>query len=235
MTHLQTRLFSGVSSGLIQPRHGPLTRYVKVRVAHAPGKPGMFSPQPTSQRRPLISDPGLHHSKCIMHVPWCMSGTLTRGGGENVPGIPDACATRNFTYLARGPFSFMKREWAYAEVLECCCHKWYGRKSKQVFPHDVQFEYAITQPLLAHHWRVHQCLLTSHFIAPSIPWGVSAPGGKMSKQLLRDHNFLIIQQFLSLKVLLLIYLLFKKHCIQYIIFEKLLWIWWKVLDTIILC
>ena len=27
----------------------------------------------------------------------------THGGGENVPGIPGACAIRNFTYLARGP------------------------------------------------------------------------------------------------------------------------------------
>ena len=36
---------------------------------------------------------------------------------------------------------------------------------------EVQFSCAITQPLLAHHWRVHQCLLTSLFIAPSIPWG----------------------------------------------------------------
>ena len=25
------------------------------------------------------------------------------GGGENVPGIPGACATRNFTYLVIGP------------------------------------------------------------------------------------------------------------------------------------
>ena len=36
------------------------------------------------------------------HVPWCMSGSLTCGGGENVPG---ACATRNFTYLSRGPLN----------------------------------------------------------------------------------------------------------------------------------
>ena len=33
-----------------------------------------------------------------------MSESLNLGGGENVPGIPDACATRNFTYLARGPW-----------------------------------------------------------------------------------------------------------------------------------
>ena len=50
-----------------------------------------------------VSDPGMQHGTCVTHVPWCMSGSLTRGGGENVPGIPGACATRNFTYLARGP------------------------------------------------------------------------------------------------------------------------------------
>ena len=31
---------------------------------------------------------------------------LTRGGGEYVPGIPGACATRNFAFLARGPYQF---------------------------------------------------------------------------------------------------------------------------------
>ena len=36
------------------------------------------------------------------HVAWYLSGSLTCGDGENVPGIPVACATRNFTYLARG-------------------------------------------------------------------------------------------------------------------------------------
>ena len=59
-------------------------------------------PRHRLQRKLLVSDPGMHHGTCVTHVPWCMSGSLTRGGGENVPGIPDACATRNFTYLARG-------------------------------------------------------------------------------------------------------------------------------------
>ena len=44
---------------------------------------------------------GMHHG--MTHVPWCMSGSLTCGGGENVPGIPSACTTRKFTYQARGP------------------------------------------------------------------------------------------------------------------------------------
>ena len=56
------------------------------------------------QRKLLVSDPGMHHGTCVTHVPWCMSGSLNCGGGENVPGIPGPCATRNFTYLARGPW-----------------------------------------------------------------------------------------------------------------------------------
>ena len=53
--------------------HGPLTRYVKLRVAHAPGMPGTFS------LRPLVNDPDMHHGTCVTHVPWCMSGWLTSG------------------------------------------------------------------------------------------------------------------------------------------------------------
>ena len=55
--------------------------------------------------KPLVNDLGMHHGTCVMHVPLCMSGSLTRSGGEKVPGIPGACATRNFTYLARGPWT----------------------------------------------------------------------------------------------------------------------------------
>ena len=109
-------------------------------------------PRHRFQRKPLVSDPGMHHGICVTHVPWCMSGLLTRWGRENVPGIfwqqlcnyyasiamndcdlkcnasfkfmnlqtrqgisftdiildkigvNGACATRNFTYLTRGPW-----------------------------------------------------------------------------------------------------------------------------------
>ena len=51
--------------------HGPLVRYIKLRFAHAPGMPEMFSP-------PLrVSDSDMHHSTCVMHVPWCIPGSLT--------------------------------------------------------------------------------------------------------------------------------------------------------------
>ena len=32
-----------------------------------------------------------------------MSGSLSRGGGENVPGIPGACATRDFAVSGKRP------------------------------------------------------------------------------------------------------------------------------------
>ena len=51
--------------------YGPLARYLRLRVAHAPGMPGTYSPPPR------VSDPDMHHSMCVM--PWCMSGSLTSG------------------------------------------------------------------------------------------------------------------------------------------------------------
>ena len=56
------------------------------------GNVGNVSPRRRFQRKPLVSDPGMHHGTCVAHVPWCMSGSLTCGDGENVPGIPGACA-----------------------------------------------------------------------------------------------------------------------------------------------
>ena len=53
--------------------HGPLARYVKLRVAHAPGMPGTFSPPPR------VGDPDMHHGTSVTYVPWCMPGSLTSG------------------------------------------------------------------------------------------------------------------------------------------------------------
>ena len=56
------------------------------------GNAGNVSPRRRFQRKPLVSDPGMHHGTCVTHVPWCMSGSLTCGDGKNVPSIPGACA-----------------------------------------------------------------------------------------------------------------------------------------------
>ena len=51
----------------LAPSHGPLARYVKSQIAHAPGMPGTFSPPPR------FSDPGMHHGTCVI------PGSLTSG------------------------------------------------------------------------------------------------------------------------------------------------------------
>ena len=53
--------------------NGPLVRYVKLRVAHAPGMLGTFSPPPR------VRDPDVHYGTCVTHVPRCMPGSLTSG------------------------------------------------------------------------------------------------------------------------------------------------------------
>ena len=71
--------------------HGPLARYVKLRVVHAVGMPRTFPPSPR------VCDPDMHQDTCVMH-------SFEVGGGENGPGIPGACTTRHITHLVRGPF-----------------------------------------------------------------------------------------------------------------------------------
>ena len=83
-------------------------------------------PRHRLQRKPLVSDPGIHRGTCVTHVPWCMSRSVTRGGGENVPGIPGTCATRIFTYLARGSWDLISvttfAMLSYLWAVVCCGH-----------------------------------------------------------------------------------------------------------------
>ena len=59
------------SKSALSHGNGPLTRYGKLRVAHAPGMPGTFPPPP------WVCDPDMHHGTCVTHVPGCMLGLLS--------------------------------------------------------------------------------------------------------------------------------------------------------------
>ena len=52
------------------PCHGPLTRYVKLWVAHAPGMPGTFSPPPTSKETASSrhASRNVRHARAVMHI-----------------------------------------------------------------------------------------------------------------------------------------------------------------------
>ena len=69
------------------------------------GNAGNVFPRRQFQKKLLYSDPGMHHGTCVTHVPWCMSGSLTCGDGENRSRHSRRMHIRNFAYLARGPLS----------------------------------------------------------------------------------------------------------------------------------
>ena len=68
-------------------KHGPLTSYVELRVAHALGMPRTFSPPP-----PLVSNPNMHsrhvrHACSLMHVGIAyLAVSFEADGGKNVSG-----------------------------------------------------------------------------------------------------------------------------------------------------
>ena len=68
--------------------------------------------------KPLISNPDMHHDTCITHVSWCTWGSLIHDDRKNVPGIPGACATRIYSYLARGPWPLTTTTWV-TRRLQC--------------------------------------------------------------------------------------------------------------------
>ena len=71
-------------------------------------------PRQRLHKKPLISDPDMHQGTPITHVPWCMPGSLTRGGGETFPAFL-AHAQPVIRYLVRVPLwgavSFLHRDY----------------------------------------------------------------------------------------------------------------------------
>ena len=126
--------------------HGPLTRYVKLRVAHAPGMPGTFPPCGPLQRKSLVSDPGMHHGTCVTHVPWCMSGSLTRCGRENVPGIPGACAPAILRIWQEAHGEYM------IEYIYVGCYIIYARAILMIFITGLYDNFMHTKNINTYRW-----------------------------------------------------------------------------------
>ena len=83
----------GCLSAVFQAKMKPWASYQirKIAGCACAGNAGNVFLRHRLQRQPLVSDASMHHGTCVTHVPWFMSGSLTSGGGENVPGIPGAC------------------------------------------------------------------------------------------------------------------------------------------------
>ena len=90
-THIARSCFTGTGQAYNWPTWASY-QIRKIAGCACAGNAGNVFPRRRFQRKPIVSDPGMHHGTCVTHVPWCMSGSLTCGDGENVPGIPGACA-----------------------------------------------------------------------------------------------------------------------------------------------
>ena len=113
--------------------HGPLTRYVKLRVrsTHASGMSETCSPPPR------VTDSDKHHGTCVTLMPWCMpwpqtSRFLSTWCRGNVPRIPGACATRNFTYLLRSPWTLVIPLDNSSPPSAAYMHQWIGSALVQI-------------------------------------------------------------------------------------------------------
>ena len=125
----------------------------------------------------------MHHGTSVAHVAWCMSGSLIRGGGETVPGIPGPCATRNFAHLVKGQWIaplitqstyVIMPQWVNAVWYHTSCCVTHGKDERangyvyhllrnprrigQVLPHDF--------PILILLSYIHICMYT-HFLLKS--------------------------------------------------------------------
>ena len=109
---------------------------------------GNASPRRQFQRKPLVSDPGMHHGTCVTHVPWCMSGSLTCDDGGNVPGIPGACAPAILRIWQEAHTTIRPTEqWVYGktnkqEVLKyLVCTEWGKLIKTAMYTRKVYFHY----------------------------------------------------------------------------------------------
>ena len=68
----------------------------------------------TAGKRSQHASRHVHYARAVMHAGIANKRFPLKSAAEgNVPGIPGACATCNFTYLVRGPWGL---HWAYLEM-----------------------------------------------------------------------------------------------------------------------
>ena len=74
----------------------------------------------TAGKRSRHASRHVRHARAVMHVGIANQRfPLKSAAGENVPGIPGACATCNFTYLVRGPCGVTRPQCVVNEYLVC--------------------------------------------------------------------------------------------------------------------
>ena len=118
---------------------------IKIRGWHMRWEYRERFPSHRPKRKPLTSDPGIHHGTCVT---WCMSGSLTRDGGETFPAF---WCMRNPQFYVSGKKPMT--------LLFYCIMSWFQSQTllnlqlqpshKTKSPHHVWIVYSKWYP---HHW-----------------------------------------------------------------------------------
>ena len=108
----------------------------------------------------------------MTHVPRWMPGSLILSGGENVFGIPSACATRNFRILVKGPWPCLRIlwQWQYKHIKQKKLFDNIHREcSRPVIPQEL-----LNYPMLSISYMIPQVIThVSVFLIVSLPWTYS--------------------------------------------------------------
>ena len=120
------------------------------------------------------------------YVPRCMSGSLTCSGGENVPNIHGACATRNFMYLARDQCSRNALKLAFIAFiviipLMLCYYREVALNSSMLGKwntFDKRFDVVSVNPIVSRNQATTKCPPRNCFaILISLGWSADGGGG----------------------------------------------------------
>ena len=98
------------------------------------GNAGNVFPVTDFKGKPLVSDPDMHHGTCVTDVQWCISGSLTLGGGGKRSWHCRRMRNLQYTYLVRGQYRLLITNFSLAQsfwgdndaVVLCRISKWFG-------------------------------------------------------------------------------------------------------------
>ena len=104
----------------------------------------------TAGKRSRHASRHVRHARAVMHAGIAnYRFPLKSAAGENVPGIPGACATCNFTYLVRGPWNHLcSMLWWFEHVTELLWHVQQCDRANDYFSSESKMFPSVYKPLI---------------------------------------------------------------------------------------
>ena len=123
-------------------------------------------PRHRLQRKPLVSDPVMHHGTCVTHVSCLKSGSLTHSGGENAtPAFPAHVQPTILRICQEAHGMFYLTSSSHMTVSVPITHVYKGRLKCSFTPTLTYWDWIIP----VQHSQYHECSQIAKFMGPT--WG----------------------------------------------------------------